>query len=155
MATATPRRRGYLKYVGAISVVSLAGCLGEDSSDDGAGGTDDDESDGDSELEEHEVIVGPDGDWVFDPEEITIDVGDTVVWYFESPGHNVTSHPDADDDCENPEDAEPFTSYEGDNHMSVNEEGTEFEHTFDVPGEYVYVCTPHTPQMTGTVTVEE
>ena len=147
MAVVTPRRRRFLKSVGAISGIALAGCLGEDS--------DDADDDTDVGSDEHEVIVGPDGDWVFDPEDITVSVGDTVVWYFDSPGHNVTSHPDADDDCENPEDAEPFTSYEGDNHMSVNEEGTEFEHTFDVPGEYVYVCTPHTPQMTGTVTVEE
>lgn len=144
MAVETPRRRTYLKYVGAISGISLAGCLGE--------GSDDDPNNG---PVEHEVIVGPDGNWEFDPEELTVNVGDTVVWFFDSPGHNVTSHPDAPGDPENPEDAEPFTSYEGDDHMSVNDEGTEFEHTFDVPGEYVYVCSPHIPQMTGTVIVEE
>lgn len=99
MATETPRRRTYLKCVGAISGSSLAGCLGEGSDDtDGEDldDTDDEDSDdADGEPDEHEVIVGPDGDWVFDPEEVTISVGDTVVWYFDSPGHNVTSHPDA------------------------------------------------------------
>ncbi|QFU81547.1 cupredoxin domain-containing protein [Natronorubrum aibiense] len=159
MANETHSRRGCLKYAGAISGIVLSGCLDNDTdaSDDGSsdadsngdGGSDDEQSD------EHEVIAGPDGNWEFDPEELTITVGDTVTWYFDSAGHNVTSHPDAATECENPEGAEPFTSYEGENHNSVMEEGAEFEHTFEVAGEYVYVCTPHVPQMVGQIHVEE
>lgn len=186
MAEGAHGRREYLKYVGAISGATLAGCLdeGPDASGDGGSGDADDadganDSDGDDDAdsndengengdgeanddeengdegEEHEVVVGPDGDWRFDPEELTVQVGDTVVWYFDSSGHNVTSHPDAASETEIPEDAEPFTSYEGEAHTATSEEGTEFEHTFEVPGEYVYVCTPHLPQMTGTILVEE
>lgn len=116
------------------------------------------EEDDDSRVgseEDNYVIAGPDGAWRFDPEDLTVSVGDTVTWYFDSPSHNVTSHPDAASETENPDGAEPFMSYDSDNHLMVNEQGTEFEHTFEVPGEYVYVCTPHVPAMTGTVVVEE
>ncbi|MFP8952842.1 plastocyanin/azurin family copper-binding protein [Natrialbaceae archaeon A-arb3/5] len=123
---------------------------------------DDDETDDDAADEDEaangdtvEVIAGPDGNWSFDPEDVEISVGDTVEWYFDSPGHNVTSHPDASDRNENPDDADPFQSYEGDNHMAINEEGTTYEHTFEEPGEYVYVCTPHENSMIGTVLVSE
>jgi plastocyanin len=144
----------------AGAAAALAGC----SDDNGAEENGDDENGSDEESDaedddngggENEVIVAPDGDWSFDPEEITVSVGDTVTWYFEAPGHNVTSHPDASDQNENPDDAEPFTSYEGDNHSSLDEEGTEFEHTFETPGEYTYVCEPHDGSMIGTVIVEE
>ncbi|WIV66645.1 cupredoxin domain-containing protein [Natrialbaceae archaeon AArc-T1-2] len=154
-----------------IGSIGLAGCIdgnddaGADDSDvdDDADADDsdvDDDADADDESiagseEENFVVVGPDGAWIFDPEEITVDVGETVTWYFDSPGHNVTSHPDAADQTENPEGAEPFTSYDGDNHLMVDDPGTEFEHTFEVPGEYVYVCTPHVPSMAGTVVVQE
>ncbi|ELY47548.1 cupredoxin domain-containing protein [Natronorubrum sulfidifaciens] len=154
MAEETRSRRGYLKYAGAISGIALSGCLNDDADASDDDSTENDETD-DEQSDEHEVIAGPDGDWEFDPEELTIAVGDTVTWYFDSPGHNVTSHPDADNACENPEGAEPFTSYDGDNHNAVVEEGGEFEHTFEVAGEYVYVCTPHTPQMAGEIYVEE
>jgi plastocyanin len=39
----------------------------------------------------HDVIVGPAGDIVFEPAEITINVGDTVRWTWGSTGHNVGS----------------------------------------------------------------
>lgn len=103
-----------------------------------------------------EVAVGPERRLRFDPEEIEIAVGTTVVWTFESTGHNVTSLPGASEKCENPAGAEPFASYEGDDHFSLNEPGTTFEHQFTVPGEYVYVCAPHEDQgMVGYITVTE
>lgn len=155
-------------------VATLAGCSGDDteaenaddeneSSENGDQGGESDEADDENgnddddndEDEENLVIVAPDDDWRFDPEEITISVGETITWYFDAPGHNVTSHPDASDQNENPDDAEPFASYEGDNHSSLDEEGTEFEHTFETPGEYTYVCEPHDGTMIGMVIVEE
>jgi plastocyanin len=160
----------YTTATGGIAV--LAGCSGDDTEaenaddenesgengDDGNGGNESDEADDEnenSEDEENLVVVAPDDDWRFDPEEITISVGETVTWYFEAPGHNVSSHPDASSQNENPDDAEPFASYEGDNHSELVDEGEEYEHTFETPGEYTYVCTPHDGSMIGTVIVEE
>lgn len=169
-------RRRFLRLVGAAGVAGtavLTGCTGgngtEDGTEDGtADGTedgtengDDGDSDGsgddadDGIPENADVVAGPEGAWRFEPEEIEVNVGDTVVWYFASRGHNVTSHPDADPKCENPEGAEPFKSYEGDNHMSVNDVESTFSHTFETPGEYTYVCVPHSTQMVGQVTVTE
>ena len=103
-----------------------------------------------------EVAVGPEGRLRFVPETVEISVGDTVRWTFESAGHNVTTKPGASEKISIPEDAEPFASYEGDAHYSINEVGTTFEHAFEVPGEYVYVCEPHAGQgMIGTVVVSE
>ncbi|WP_255151104.1 plastocyanin/azurin family copper-binding protein [Halorarius halobius] len=103
-----------------------------------------------------EVAAGPEGRLRFVPEEVEIPVGGTVRWTFESPGHNVTSKPGASEKVRNPEGVEPFASYEGDQHFSVDPEGSTYEHTFTVPGEYVYVCAPHADQgMVGTVVVTE
>ncbi|WIV66419.1 cupredoxin domain-containing protein [Natrialbaceae archaeon AArc-T1-2] len=162
-------RRRYLKYVGLTGAVGFAGCLeGDDGSNGDNQGTeaaddgrDDSESNDDSGEEdgngddENRVIVAPDGDWTFEPEELTISVGETVTWYFDAPGHNVSSHPDASDVNENPDGAEPFASYEGEDHFDLDDPDTEFEHTFEVPGEYTYVCTPHDGSMIGTIIVEE
>ena len=114
------------------------------------------EGEGDGQSSDATVAVGPEKRLRFEPEDIEVAVGETVVWEFESPGHNVSSMPGASPKCENPEGAEPFASYEGNQHFAVNEVGTTFSHTFDVAGEYVYVCTPHAGQgMVGTVTVTE
>lgn len=129
--------------VGGSSVValSIAGCIG--SGDNGA-----DESEGD-------ITVGPDGEQAFDPDEHTVSVGDTVEWYFDSPGHNVTSHPEASDKTKTPDGADPFTSYDGTDHMALVDQGETYAHTFEVAGEYVYVCTPHESTMVGTIVVQE
>lgn len=149
---------------GALGVTVLAGCSSDeteengdenDSIDSGENGSDEGENGDENGSDETRVIVAPDGNWEFDPEELTVSVGETVTWYFDAPGHNVTSHPDASGQVENPDEAEPFTSYDSDNHSSLNDEGTEFEHTFEVPGEYVYVCEPHDGTMIGTIIVEE
>lgn len=141
---------------GAAGTTGLTGCLGNGGGNETDGNTTDgNETDtGDETPSDYvEVTAGPQGAWRFEPEEIEVAVGGTVEWTFASAGHNVTSHPDADPKCENPEGAEPFKSYEGDNHNSINEEGSTFEHTFETPGEYTYVCTPHSTQMVGYVTV--
>jgi plastocyanin len=36
----------------------------------------------------------------------------------------------------------------------VNPQGETYEHTFETPGEYRYVCVPHAPTMAGRVSVE-
>lgn len=142
-------RRQFLKGIGAgAALVPIAGCSG--------GESDAEPTTEESEPETPVVAVGPEKKLRYEPETVEISVGDTVEWEFESEGHNVTSKPGASPKCENPEGAEPFASYEGDRHFAVNDVGTTFSHTFDVAGEYVYVCTPHAGQgMVGTVIVNE
>jgi plastocyanin len=104
-----------------------------------------------------DVAVGPEGQTLkFVPEEVEISVGDTVRWTAESEGHNVSFKPDAHSKVELPEGAEPFATYEGDRSFMVMEVGETLEHTFAVPGTYVYVCVPHAGQgMVGRVIVSE
>ena len=103
-----------------------------------------------------EVASGPEGRLRFVPADIEISVGTTVVWTAESAGHNVTSKPGASEKCRNPPGAEPFASYEGDQHFAIMDVGETYEHPFEVAGEYVYVCAPHEDQgMIGTITVTE
>jgi plastocyanin/cytochrome c5 len=76
----------------------------------------------------------------FTPAEITIGVGDTVLWSNESEfDHTVTADPELAADPDSvilPEGAEPFDS------GSVAP-GETFEHSFTVPGRYRYFCIPH------------
>lgn len=134
-------RRGVLA-AGATVVGSLAGCVG--------GG------EGELDRDENEVLVGPRDSLAFRPETLTVSTGTTVTWSFESRNHNVACDPDEVARTALPEGADPFTSYEGDNTYETEDVGATFEHTFEVPGTYDYVCVPHvTSGMTGTVEVEE
>jgi plastocyanin len=102
------------------------------------------------------VAAGPDGRFVFAPEEVEVSVGDTVVWEFKSPNHNVSAVPQDSEEVSIPSGATPFASYESGNLYSVVDEGGTYEHTFETPGEYTYVCIPHVASgMVGTVTVTE
>ena len=71
-------------------------------------------------------------DLAFEPEPLTVEVGDTVTWVWNDGG---VEHDVSGDD---------FKS-------EVMSEGT-FRHRFDEPGTYEYVCTLH-PNMTGTIEV--
>jgi len=103
-----------------------------------------------------DVAAGPEGRLRFDPDRVEIGVGDTVRWTFESAGHNVTAKAGASPKVQIPDGAEPFASYEDDKHYAIEPVGATYEHTFTVPGEYVYVCAPHADQgMVGTVVVSE
>ncbi|MFQ5941126.1 MAG: plastocyanin/azurin family copper-binding protein [Nitrososphaerales archaeon] len=83
-------------------------------------------------------------DCFFVPSEITVNVGDTVVWLNDdSATHTITSG-----DVNDP-----------DNWSAIFESGlgkpkTTFEHTFDTAGEYPYLCQLH-PWMIGKVIVVE
>ncbi len=119
----------------------LAGCFGE------SNGTD---------RETNEVLSGPNGDFVFEPETIEISTGDTVTWTFESTGHNVGAKPEDSDRVKLPSGADPFASYAGNKVYQTVEKGDTYEHTFETPGEYVYVCVPHVVSgMVGTVIVSD
>ena len=104
------------------------------------------------------ISVGPGGSLQFEPETTAVSKGDTVEWVFDSGGHNVSGHPDAHPDVSLPEGAEPFASYDisGDdvNHLSLNEAGSTYRHTFETKGKYTYVCVPHAASgMIGDITV--
>ena len=102
---------------------------------------------------------------VFDPEQLTIGVGDTVVWEnVGSVGHSVTAYED-----EIPDGAEYFASGGFDTEQAARDAytpgdtdagdvlgGESYEHTFDTAGTYEYFCIPHeSAGMVGTIQVEE
>ena len=76
-------------------------------------------------------------DFSFQPAEVKVKVGDTVVWkQVDTVAHTVTV-------VDGPE---SFDS-------GLLEHGQTFSYTFTKPGEYSYKCTPH-PKMRGKVIVE-
>ena len=74
---------------------------------------------------EHKVIVTDTPAQIFDPQAMTIQVGDTVIWENVSGTHNVIAD-DASFDSGSPT-AAPWT----------------FSHTFDSTGSFVYRCSAH------------
>jgi len=102
--------------------------------------------------------VGPGGSLQFEPATTAISRGDTVEFVFESGGHNVSGHPDAHSDVVLPQGTEPWASYDISdddiNHVSLDEAGTTYRHTFETTGQYTYVCVPHAASgMIGHLTV--
>jgi plastocyanin len=80
-----------------------------------------------------------------------------VTWGFASAGHNVCCRPDDSDEAGLPATAEGFASYSPDESPegSLVPRGKTYEHTFDVAGQYDYVCIPHESlDMTGTIQVK-
>jgi plastocyanin len=96
------------------------------------------------------VTVGPGGAFRFAPSSVTIRVGDTVRWRWDSGGHNVVSGSDGNADgrfC-SPDD-------QGCGSAPLSNTGTTYEHTFTEAGTFPYFCEPHVNfGMTGRVIVE-
>jgi plastocyanin len=139
-------RRRFLRQAGAAgsaaAAVGLAGCAG-------VGGEPD-----------YDVAMLA---TAYEPRQITVSAGETVVWENTSVrGHTVTATAGGI-----PDDAEFFASGGFDGYDAALsgwqsdfggrlESGDRFEHTFEVPGVYEYVCIPHREGgMYGTVVVEE
>ena len=77
---------------------------------------------------------------VYSEDLVTIDVGDTITWVPTAKGHNV----------------EFVAGPDGWDIPKKSKNNKEVSITFDVPGVYVYVCTPHaTMGMLGVVMVAE
>lgn len=104
--------------------------------------------------QQHTVRMTP--DLQFEPRVITVPVGATVVWVNDSPGmaHSATADPERESPTVPgtralfPQGAEPFDS-------GMMPPGSTFEHTFDVPGRYIYFCITHKEEnMIGEVIVE-
>lgn len=91
------------------------------------------------------VVVGPSGEFRFEPETVTVDPGDTVEWRWDSDNHNLAPRTI-------PEDAD--WSGTDDDERTVYDRGHTYRHTFDVAGTYEYACEPHrSVGMTGSVAV--
>jgi len=93
------------------------------------------------------VSVAVDGEFRFDPGSFEIATGETVRWTWAAGGHNVraTATPSGSDWAGTP--GGDGETYGGD---------YTYEYTFEVPGEYDYVCIPHESLgMTGSFTVTE
>ena len=136
-------RRFSRRAIIAGATAGLAGCIS---------GVMDDPS-----FPEADVIAAPDNEFAFEPDELTVTVGDTVRWGFASGGHNLSCRPEDDDAVVLPDGAEPFASYgpEQDPEVTLVSRGETYEHTFEVAGEYTYVCIPHADSgMVGTIRVE-
>ena len=111
----------------------------------------------DPSFPDADVIVAPDGEFIFQPDELTATVGETVRWGFAEGGHNVSCRPEDASEVVLPSDAEPFATYGPDDDPDVTlvQRGETYEHTFEVTGEYTYVCIPHADSgMVGTVRVQ-
>jgi plastocyanin len=118
-------RRGFLTAAAGASAAGAAGVASaqEDGEDGGGGG-------GTTE----EVIVGPDGNLVYEPADLEIAVGTTVNFVWDSDNHNIV--------VENqPEDA----GWEGTpgSDTETYDDGYEYSHTFQTTGTYDYYCQPH------------
>lgn len=87
---------------------------------------------GSAQAATHNVLVGP--GVVFTPADLTIDVGDTVIWTWAGGLHNVVSGTGAV--CSN----EGLSFCSG---AATLVTGTTFSHTFTAAGNYAYVCVIH------------
>ncbi|MFC7077037.1 DUF5059 domain-containing protein [Haloarcula halophila] len=98
----------------------------------------------------------------FDPEELTVNVGDTVAFeHAAGEAHNVVAYDDGI-----PEGADYWASGGFDSESAAREgwesgegavqSGQSYVHTFETAGEHEYFCTPHEAAgMVGTIVVEE
>src|SRR6476619_1376518 len=83
-----------------------------------------------------DVAVGP--DFAFHPDTVNISVGDTVRWTWSGSGHSVSSGPHCVPDSQfcSPNDTGCFPG-------SLSNAGTIYQHTFNTPGSYSYLCIAH------------
>jgi plastocyanin len=103
-----------------------------------------------SQAAVHEIVVEKHS---FSPTSITIEVGDTIKWVSDNNrNHTVTFDPSLAEDPKNvflPEGVKPFDLGE------VNNKGDTLEYTFEVAGDYGYICVPHEDMgMVAQVTVK-
>jgi plastocyanin len=132
-------RRRHLLRLGGAELVALAGCSSVSGS-----------------PETRRVSMT--GDFVYDPERVTVVPGTTVRWVNDDDvGHTVTAYDDGI-----PADADYFASGRFDAERAARNDvsdgliaaGDAYEHTFVTAGTYDYFCVPHEGSgMTGRVVV--
>jgi plastocyanin len=106
-----------------VASLGLAAC--SDPDDGGGGGAADDGPPADATVDLKPTT--------FDPEEVTVKVGETVRWKW---GGGVQH------------------DVEGEGFKSKIQSKGQFDHTFEEAGSFEYVCNVHPTTMKGTVTVE-
>jgi plastocyanin len=130
-----------------LAVAALTACSsGSSPSDSGtpsdAGGT--------TDAGGQTVAVHATSNLTFSPATVTVHVGDTVQWTFDTGGHTVTSGSGcaADNKFCSPNDTSCSTG-------TTSASGSTYSHTFTTAGTFPYFCTTHCSlNMTGTVTVQ-
>jgi glucose/arabinose dehydrogenase len=85
------------------------------------------------------VHVGPSGSMSFNPDPVSIQVGDTVQWVWDSSNHSVRSGTPA----------QPTNVFSS----GIHNPSFSFSHTFPAAGDFPYYCEVHLSAMTGTVQV--
>lgn len=126
-----------LFLAGAAGTVAAAGASASAGADEDENGDDEDDAGGGGT----ETVLVDDN--FYEPEDLAIEPGTTVVWdWVGDVEHNV-----------NPSEQPEGADWEG--HPELIVEG-EYEHTFDVEGNYEYVCDPHVGVgMVGSIEVAE
>jgi plastocyanin len=132
---------------GTAGIVSLAGCVGDEDADDGAGAddADGDDAEADDDVVEVETREGQDGepDFVFDPVIAELEPGTTVRWVnTDGVFHTVTSTDSLEGRTES-----------GEFNEELSAEGESVEWTPDEEGIQHYYCEPHAGFMIGSLTV--
>jgi plastocyanin len=95
-----------------------------------------------SKADTIQVQVGPAGALKFSPQDVTINVGDTIQWVWASNHHSSTSGTPGNPD--------------GLWDSGILNKNATFSHTFTTPGVFPYYCTPHgSLGMVGSVTVND
>lgn len=93
------------------------------------------------------VAVGPNGEFVFEPETVYVAPGQTVTWEWKSDFHNIV--------VESQPEGANWEGTAGGPQTTYNT-GHVYEHSFDTKGTYEYFCQPHKAQgMVGEVVVNE
>ena len=125
-------RRGFLTAVagGSAIAASTAGASAQETT----AGNETTTSGGGAAGPTEEVVVGPAGELVYEPEELEITPGTTVRWVWESDNHNIVVG-------EQPEGANWQGTPGGQN--TTYDTGYTYTHTFQTLGTYNYWCQPH------------
>ena len=117
-----------------------------------------------SDGERDENTVEMTNGLAFEPDRLTVAVGETVTWEnVGSTRHTVTAYEDGI-----PDGAEYFASGNFDSEAAARnaytpgsseqgdiDGGSSYEHTFETVGTYEYFCIPHESTMTGTIVVTQ
>jgi len=135
-------RRAFLRTASTVAAIGVAGCIGS------------------GESPEYDIGMGA---VAFRPQRFTVEPGTTVTWLnTNKQGHSVTAYEDS-----LPEGAAYFASGDFDSEEAAREswgnssggtlfEGQQYSHTFEVRGEYPYLCIPHERSgMVGTIVVTD
>lgn len=151
--TCSRSRRRLLTAISTAAMLSTAGCLGtaiESRPQQGDRSADSDRQpsqtvtySADSPTAESTVTMGGDHDNRFSPQLVWIETGGTVTWRNIDPNHDHDVVVLAD---RRPADGPQLSS----DLLAV---GESVDRTFDTPGIYDYVCTPHASRMVGRVIV--